>query len=114
MKNQEDQGGEDFRMIKNIGESIDRKFKIEAKCIEHGHIHSDFDSVLFLAKDKALPSTLRFYRDKCRELGADPQQIEGITLLIERVEKWQRAHPRHVKVADIDLPAGESIIAPNK
>lgn len=111
MEIQEDQ---DFRTIKNIGESIDRKFKIEAKCVEHGHLHSDFDSVLFLAKDKALPDTLRYYREKCRELGAEPQQIEGITLLIERVEKWQQAHRRHVKVADIDLPAGESIIAPNK
>lgn len=63
----------------------------------------------------ALPRTLRFYRDRCFELGASSEQIVGITLLIERVERFQAANPGRCKVADVDVgtPAGDAIVAPN-
>ena len=98
---------------KSIGEPIDRKFIIAARCVEHGHAHTDNDSVLFLAKDKALPATLEFYRQECIRLGAKKEQMLGVELLIGRVKKWQDTFLQNVKVADIDLPAGESILRPN-
>jgi hypothetical protein len=98
---------------KSIGEPIDRKFLIDARCMEHGHTHTEHDSVLFLAKDKALPATLEFYKQECIRLGAEPPQMLGVELLIERVKKWQETFSNNVRVADIDLPVGESILRPN-
>ena len=97
-------------------EPVDRKFRFLAVCTEHGHPHSQEDAVVFLAKDKALPETLRYYREKCMELGCQDQQLLGITLLIERVLRWQKLHPTQLKVADVDTdtPIGRSIFAPNQ
>lgn len=96
-------------------ESVDRKFTILATSKEHGRNHTEVDSVLFLAKDKAFLPTLRFYYRECADLGADQRQLEGIALLIARVERWQREHPEAMKVADVDQgPAGDAIVAPNE
>ena len=95
-------------------EKIDRKYQISAVSVEHRHSHSEFDSVLFLAKDKALVPTLQFYYGECIRQGADNNQLLGITLLIERVQRWQLENVDKLKVADIDLPAGRSIIEPNR
>lgn len=93
---------------------IDRKFTIEATCLEHRHRHTEHDAVLFLAKDQAFPTTLRFYRQECERLGAAPRQLLGIDLLIDRVERYQAAYPERIKVADIDETAtGDAIVAPN-
>ena len=70
-------------------EKIDRKYQISAVSAEHRHSHSEFDSVLFLAKDKALVPTLQFYFEECIRLEVDINQLIGIKLLIERVQKWQ-------------------------
>jgi len=59
-------------------EPIDRKFTFCATCCEHGHEHSHMAAMVFLAKDKALPSTLQFYRDECFRLGAKEGQMVGI------------------------------------
>jgi hypothetical protein len=96
-------------------EVVDRKFQISAVCREHGHLFSEADAVLFVAKDKALPATLRFYLEECRRLGAAERQLEGIALLIARVEAWQVANPGRVKVPDVDAgPLGDMIVAPNR
>ena len=96
-------------------EAIDRKFTIDATCREHGHVFTEADAVLFLAKDKALPATLKFYREWCQRIGADERQLLGIDLLIQRVEAWQAANPDRVKIPDVDLStAGDAIIAPNR
>ena len=94
---------------------IDRKFQISAIHSTKGTYHSERSSVLFLAKDKALPATLRFYRDECARLGSDERQLKGIGLLIERVENFQAVNPSVIKVADID-PGPEEIRvnAPNR
>lgn len=67
-----------------IGEVIDRKFQIAATCREHDHDYDGHHAVLFLAKDRAFPATLRFYRQECERIGAAPAQLAGIDLLIER------------------------------
>ncbi|MBI4714426.1 MAG: hypothetical protein HY760_00505 [Nitrospirae bacterium] len=83
-------------------EPIDKKYKISAVAVEHGHPHTERDAVLFLAKDKALPVTLAFYRSRCAELGARQEQLIAIDLLIVRVMEYQDKHPEEVKVADIN------------
>src|SRR5437867_2498859 len=97
-----------------IGEAIDRKFIILAKCVEHDHAYDDHHAVLLLAKDRAVPATLRFYRQECERIGAAPNQLRGIDLLIERVERYQRVNPGVLKVPDVDDERGAPIIAPNR
>ena len=97
-----------------IGEPIDRKFKILAVCTEHDHAYDDNHAVLLLAKDLAAPATLKFYRQECERLGAAPAQLRGIDLLIERVERYQVANPRVLKVADVEEDRGQHILAPNR
>lgn len=80
---------------------IDRKFKIVATQAITKAKHTEKDSVLFLAKDKALPATLGFYKEECQRLGAAPDQILGIEKLMERVNDFQVKYSKKVKVADI-------------
>ena len=94
-------------------EKVDRKFQIAARCIEHGHLHTEADSVLFLVKDKAFLAALRAYRLECESIGAAALQLAGVDRLIERVDRWQAEHAAVLKVPDID--AGfESIAGPNE
>lgn len=95
-------------------EPIDRKFTFFATCCEHQHLYSHMNGMVFLAKDKALPATLHFYRDECFRLGAQPEQLQGIDLLIERVMRFQAEHPDQVKVADVDVPDVSGILDPNE
>jgi len=95
-------------------EPIDRKFTFNATCCEHAHEHSHMDAMVFLAKDKALPATLHFYRDECFRLNAQPEQLQGIDLLIERVLRYQVEYPALVKVADIDIPDMAGIVEENE
>jgi|GEM_PF-1542284 len=96
-----------------IAERIDRKYTIAAYSQGSGRRHDERDAVLFLAKDKALPDTLEFYRQKCVQLGADDAQLHGLDLLIERIQRYQAAHRDRVKVADIDPVRESAVLAPN-
>lgn len=82
--------------------NIDRKYKINAVNPCSGNTHDENDSILFLAKDKAVPAMLRAYREECIRLGANPAHIESIALLIDRVERYQSYIAS--KVPDTDLP----------
>lgn len=97
-----------------MNEPIDRKFTFNAMCCEHGHEHSHMDSMVFLAKDKALPMTLMYYMNRCQELGASTEQLRCIELLIERVEQYQAEHPDKVKVADVDIPDMSGLLDDNE
>jgi hypothetical protein len=99
--------------IPAIEESVERKYNILAQGIEHGTWHTHHDSFLFLAKDRAVPATLRFYRTQCDALGAGQDQLNGIDRLIERVERFQLLHPELVKVADVDPEYAVRITGPN-
>ena len=82
---------------------IDRKYTINAVNPCSGNTHTEKDSVLFLAKDKAfLEGALPGYRAKCIEMGANAAHIESIDLLIERVRRYQESI--EAKVPDTDLP----------
>lgn len=97
-----------------IGEPVDRKFTFLARSSESGKTYDEQDGVVFLAKDKAVGPTLRFYREECERIGASPAQLRGVDLLIERVDRYQAANPSVLKVADIDEEKGAHIIAPNR
>jgi hypothetical protein len=68
---------------------IDRKFQILAVNPANGHRYTERDALLLCAKDKAVPVALKAYRDECRVIGANPEHIESIDLLIQRVERFQ-------------------------
>jgi hypothetical protein len=98
-------------------ERIDRKFTFSGFCTEHhaAHVVDHLNAVVFLARDRALVPTLHFYQTRLYQLHADLRQIEGVRLLIERVERWQAEHPEELKVPDVDnTPEGLAIVAPNE
>lgn len=82
--------------------SIDRKFLIHATSKISGNQYSQDDAVLFLAKDKAFLLTLPTYLEKCREVGAGPEQLVAVEMLIDRVKQYQADNPSVVKVPDVD------------
>jgi hypothetical protein len=84
-------------------EEIDRKFSISAECRAHGHTYTQMDGVFFKAADAAFNrNVLDSYKREAIALGAHPRQIQGIELLIERVEAYKKQNPQAVKVPDVD------------
>lgn len=83
-------------------EKLDRKFDgVIFKTKDMSVVPPD-QYVVFLAKDNAFPDTLRFYRDKCHELGAQPDQLRAINDMIRRVEEWRLNNVRSCKVPDVE------------
>lgn len=77
--------------ITKLDIDIDRKYIINAENPCSGSKHTEKDSVLFLAKDKAfLEGALPGYREKCIELGSNQEHIDSIDLLIGRVAEFQK------------------------
>lgn len=68
---------------------IDHKYKIVATNPCSGSAHNENDSMLFLAKDKALIPTLQSYRANCILLGCGETHIKSVDLLIQRVKDYQ-------------------------
>jgi hypothetical protein len=74
----------------------------------HGVIARDRDGqivppdqyVVFLARDNAFLPTLKFYYDECDRQGAAIEQLEAISRLIIRVEKWRKENPDLCKLPD--------------
>lgn len=94
---------------------IDRKFRfIGFNPSKPNKIVTEENAVLFLASDPAFLLMLPAYREMCIKLGAKENQIEGIDLLIQRVERFQLDNPRLVKAPDIDDgPEAAKVLAPN-
>lgn len=69
--------------------TIDRKFNIFAKNPVNGNEYTHENALLLCAKDKAVPAALKAYRDECEKLGANPEHIQSIELLMERVNNYQ-------------------------
>jgi hypothetical protein len=97
-----------------MNEPIDRKYTFCATSCEHSREHSHMDAMVFLARDQALPRTLVYYREECMNLGAQPEQLKAIDLLIERVLHYQHEHASQVKVADVDVPDLAGILDDNE
>lgn len=84
-----------------MGTKLDIKFYGEIYKYKDNSLVPDDQWVVFLAKDAALPATLKFYREECVRLGTDERQLGAIDDLIVRVEEWQALHPEKVHAADI-------------
>lgn len=54
----------------------------------------------FLFKDTAFAETLPIYRDKCVQLGSDPEQIAAIDRMISRMRAWRSVHADRIKKPD--------------
>lgn len=70
---------------------IDRKFRILAVNPVNGKRYDESNSLLLCAKDAAVPSALNAYLDECVRIGANPEHIESVALLLERVLSFQIA-----------------------
>lgn len=68
---------------------IDRKYQIRAVNPVTHQQYDETNSVLFLAKDKALPKALSAYAAECERLGANREHIQSIRLLKSRVVHFQ-------------------------
>lgn len=73
---------------------IDRKFEIDAVNPVSGKRYTHENAVLFCAKDRAFLQILPHYLQACKELGSNPEHLESIGLLIERVMEFQKAESK--------------------
>lgn len=69
---------------------IDRKFKLLAVNPVTGKIYTEENAMVFCAKDKALPAALQAYLVECARIGANPDHLKSVGLLIDRVVEYQR------------------------
>ena len=75
---------------------IDKKYKIMAvKKEKNGKailnvLHTEEDSILFLAKDLAVGPMLFHYHEICKRMGCDDDHLDAIVKLIDRVSDYQR------------------------
>lgn len=76
--------------------NIDRKYTILAVNPSSGREHTEEDSVLFLAKDRAFLAILPKYLEECRRLGSNPDHLASVSLLIDRVTEYQKLHDSKV------------------
>ena len=82
--------------------TIDRKFKITAKNPCSGKVYTEKEGIFFCAHDMAVPAMIKTYRGECVALGCSEEHIESISLLIQRVEKYQNTLYRKVPDTDTD------------
>jgi hypothetical protein len=79
---------------------LDAKFSGVIFKIKDGSIIPDDEYVVFLASDSAFAATLPTYIEKCRELGADKEQIAAVERLMARLDMWRANNQHRLKVPD--------------
>jgi hypothetical protein len=84
-------------------DKLDHKFYGEIFRTKDDKLVPDSIWMVFLAHDNAVPATLRFYAQKCAELGADERHLRALEQLIDRVIKWRERHPHWCKVPDVEV-----------
>ena len=96
-------------------EAIDRKYRFKAVSVASKRMHTQSDSVLFLAKDALLPKLLDRYVELCKENGVGESQIQGVILLRERVMTYQRRNINKVSIPNVgDGKEEQRVCKPNK
>jgi hypothetical protein len=68
---------------------IDRKFELRAHNPVNGRSYTERSAFVFLAKDAAVPAALEAYIGECAKLGANPEHLQSVRLLLERVRHFQ-------------------------
>jgi len=76
------------------GEIIDRKFKFVAVNPCNQKVYTEENAIIFCAKDMALLDALYAYRSKCCDLNCGDEHIESISMLMARVEAFQKDEKR--------------------
>ena len=70
-------------------EAIDRKFEFLALNPVNGKLYNEKNAIILCAKDRAVPAALKALRDQCCLMGSNPEHIESLKLLIDRVMRYQ-------------------------
>lgn len=83
-------------------EIIDRKFKFKAVSNKSGKKYNEKNAIVFLLKDALLPDLLDKYMELCAKANVDERQIMGVSLLKDRVLKWQRKNQKLVHIPDVE------------
>jgi len=79
---------------------LDAKFYGVIVKAKDGTIVPEDEYVVFLAKDNAFFNILLKYREECIKLGADTEQINAVTRMIERASYWRVNNQHRLKVPD--------------
>ena len=87
---------------------IDRKFVFEATNPCNGKKYTNRNALVLCAKDLAVPAALEAYKAECVKLGSNPEHIESIGLLIERVKQYQLVE-RHVPDTELECEIARCI-----
>lgn len=83
-----------------MSRKLDLKFNGVLTKVKDGSVVPDDQWMCFLAKDDAFALTLPFYYDKCKELGADAEQLAAVEKTIRRLNEWRVNNPTMLKVPD--------------
>jgi hypothetical protein len=86
---------------------LDAKFYGNIFKIKDNSTVPDDEYVVFLAKDNAFANILPQYLAECIRLGADKEQVEAVTRIMDRLFTWRQAHPDRLKTPDA---AGERLL----
>lgn len=81
---------------------LDAKFDGVVIKAKDGTIVPPDQYMVFLAKDDAVPETLRFYEGECARQGAAREQVEAVHDMRMRVLAWRKANPELCKTPDVD------------
>lgn len=79
---------------------LDAKFYGEIRKVKNDEIVPEDEYVVFLAKDNAFAEVLPEYLSICLRKGADFEQIQAVTRMIERVHYWRLANYDRCKMPD--------------
>ena len=82
-------GGTGEKGEREMKEVIDRKFIFKAVNPCNGKEYTEENALILLAKDRAVVPALEAYAKSCAEIGANPEHIGSIGLLIDRVREYQ-------------------------
>ena len=107
MFEEQDQRLEEFikqEYYKDFDNVVDKKYTIKAVSNQTGENHSEFDSVLFLAKDICLIPTLHAYRKTCVQAGCLPSHLIAIDTLIANVFEFQEKVGCKIPSTDLYKP----------
>lgn len=81
---------------------LDAKFTGVIVKNKDGSIVPQDEYVVFLAKDNAFPATVEFYINECRRQGAEPEQVDAVREMYDRLTEWREANPDRCKPPDVE------------
>lgn len=91
---------------------LDGKFIGEIRRATTGELIPDDRWVAFMAYDNAFVGTLKYYRNKCQQLGCSQEQLSAVDALILRVDQWREANPELCRKPEGVKLSGTSMMAP--